>query len=138
MKEFFENINGCEVLEYHEATTKGRFLLLIFSYLPFMLMVGLLCVTFVNSYVMLRYNIDYTSVLLRCIALGVLVLLLDIIARIVKEEKIVKFHECCIFRYTDIVADMDMFWIKEQYDIQKYGSNGDWIAIEKRWQEIFD
>lgn len=132
MKDFFEYINGCEVVEYHEGTAKGKFLYFILSYVPTFLMFVVMCVTFVKAYLMLRHEVDYTSVLLQCIALGVLILIMEAMARIEKDRKIAELHECCIFRYTDSVTDADMYWINELYNLQAYGADGAWIATAKK------
>lgn len=132
MKDFFENINGCEVIEYHEGTAKGKFLYFILSYVPTILMFAVMCVTLVKAYVMLRYEIDNTSILLQCIAVGVLILMMEVMARITKDKKTTEFQECCIIRYTDIVADIDQYWIKDQYNLQEYGADGVWIATMKK------
>ena len=135
MKDFFEYINGCEVIEYHKGTARGKFLYFILSYIPTVLMFILMCLTLEKAYTMLRYEVDYTSVLLHYIAIGVFILMMDVMARITKEEKIAEFHECCIFRYTGIVDEIDQYWIKELYKLQEYGTDGAWIAMEKKKRE---
>ena len=45
MRDFFEYINGCEVIEYHKGTAKGKFLYFFLSYIPTLLMVVLMCLT---------------------------------------------------------------------------------------------
>lgn len=132
MKDFFENIKGCEVIEYHEGTTKGKFLYFILSYIPTILMFGLMCMTFLRVYDMLRYENDYTSVLLWYIAAGVLILLMEVMFRILKEKKITEFQECCIIRYTNNVADADMYWINELYDMTVYRTDDTFLAIAKK------
>lgn len=132
MKDFFEYINGCEVIEYHEGTAKGKFLYFILSYVPTILMFGLMCVTLSKAYTMLRYEVDNTSILLQCIAVGILILMLEVLARITKDKKMAEFQECCIFRYTGTVADVDMYWLNRQYNLQTYGTDGSWIATVKK------
>ena len=135
MKDFFETIKGCEVIEYHKGTAKGKFLYFFLSYVPTLLMVIVMCVTVEKAYTMLRYEIDYTSVLLRCIAFGVLILIMDVMARIIKEQRMTDFQECCIIRYTATVTEIDRYWIKEQYKLQEYGADGAWMATEKKKRE---
>lgn len=135
MRDFFEYINGCEVIEYHKGTAKGKFLYFFLSYIPTLLMVVLMCLTLEKAYTMLRYEIDHTSVLLQYIALGVFILMMDVIARITKEKKVAEFQECCIIRYTGTLDEIDQYWIKEKYKMQEYGADGTWIAMEKKRRE---
>lgn len=132
MKDFFENINGCGVIEYHEGTAKGKILYFIFSYVPTILMFGLMCKTFLRVYDMLRYENDHTSVLLQYIAVGVMILLMEVMFRIIKEKKATEFQECCVILYTDNVADADLYWINELYDLQRHRTNGTFLAIPKK------
>lgn len=131
MKEFFEYIQGCEVIEYHEGSVKRKILFLILSYAPTILMLWLLYVTLMKAYIGIRFNINLTSELLQYMAVGVLILMMEVMARIIKEKKIAELHECCIFRYTDTVSDADMYWITELYDLRAYDADGSWIATLK-------
>lgn len=135
MKDFFEYIKGCEIIEYHKGTARGKFLYFFLSYIPTLLMLVLMFGTMEKAYIMLRHEIDYTSVLLRYIAIGVLILMMDVMARIIKEKRMADFWECCIIRYTDTVDEIDQYWIREKYKLQKYGTDGTWIAIEKKKRE---
>lgn len=135
MKDFFENIKGCEVVEYHEGTAKGKFLYFFLSYIPTLLMFILMCGTMEKAYIILRHEIDYTSALLQYMAIGVLILMMEVMARITKEKRITEFQECCVFRYTGTVDERDQYWIKELYKLQAYGADGDWIAMEKKRRE---